>query len=109
MNAPETSARVRRRFDDLADELAVRGVKVGPMFGVPSLKAHGKAIGCLWGDAVVFKLPPEGVAAALRLKGATAFDPMGGRPMKEWIAVPSAHAARWPAFADQALDYVRGG
>ena len=109
MDVPETPAATRQGFDDLVEELAGRGVTAAKMFGVPSLKARGKVIGCLWGDALVFKLPPEGVEAALKLTGAEAFDPMGGRPMREWIVVPSAHAAGWRAFGDQALDYLSGG
>ena len=109
MDAPETPEEVHRRFDELAEELSHLGVSVSKMFGVPSLKAHGKAIGCLWGDSAVFKLPPERVAAALELKGTHRFDAMGDRPMKEWIVVPFAHAERWSAFASQALGYRTGG
>jgi hypothetical protein len=87
MGAPETSAKFHRRFGELAEELSHRGVSVAKMSGVPSFKAHGKAIGCLWGDPAVFKLPPhEG----------------GDRG-------PHAHTSTWPGLASQALDYLTGG
>jgi hypothetical protein len=32
------------------------------------------------------------------------FDPGGnGRPFKEWVVVPEAHASEWPRLAGQAL------
>ena len=54
---------------------------------------------------MAFKLPDEAVREqALALDGAALFDPGGrGRPFKEWVAVPPAHAERWRELADQAL------
>jgi hypothetical protein len=40
----------------------------------------------------------------LALEGAHLFDPGGkGRPFKEWVVVPAAHASEWPGLAEQAL------
>jgi hypothetical protein len=108
MQLPETSAKVRTRFDALAEALAPRGVVVSKMFGMPSLQAKGKAIAGLWGDALVVKLPPADVQAAMKLQGVGLFDPMGGRPMKEWVVVPRTHARQWPGLAEIALAYVVG-
>ncbi len=94
------------QFEELADALALRGVERAKMMGYPSLKHRGKLIACLSrdDDAMIFKLPSEAVRDdALALEGAHLFDPMGGRPMKEWVAVPSDHADRWPELADAAL------
>jgi hypothetical protein len=41
-------------------------------------------------------------SAVLALEGAHLFDPMGGRPMKEWVQVPAAHADEWPRLAELA-------
>jgi hypothetical protein len=109
MKAPETSAKVRTRFDALAESLAPQGVVVSRMFGMPSLQANGTAIAGLWGDALVVKLPPASVQAAMELQGVGLFDPMGGRPMKEWVVVPRTHARRWAELAETALAYVGGG
>lgn len=109
MDVPPTSSKTRRAFEDLAEELAGRGVTLSTMFGVPTLKAKGKALGSLWGDAIVFKLPPAELDVTLQLKGAHAFDPMGGRPMKEWAVVPAAHAKRWRSLAEASFAYVTGG
>jgi hypothetical protein len=38
------------------------------------------------------------------LDGARLFDPgRNGRPFKEWVQVPYAHASEWAALADTAV------
>jgi hypothetical protein len=108
MDRPTTSSKVTQKFEDLAEEMAGQGVSMAKMFGMPCLKAKKSSFAGVWGDAIVFKLPGEDLAAALKLKGAELFDPMGGRPMREWVVVPVAHAKRWREFADAALAYVAG-
>jgi hypothetical protein len=98
----------RARYDELADDLAAQNadVQLGQMMGMPAIKAAGKMIGgfSASADAVVFKLPDAEVRErALGLDGAQLFDPMGGRPMKEWVQVPDAHADVWPSLAADAL------
>jgi hypothetical protein len=77
------------------------------MMGMPAVKADGKLVcGFIRSqEAMVFKLPdPDAHAAALALDGALLFDPSGqGRPFREWVVVPTAHAAEWPRLAEQAL------
>lgn len=108
MGRPPTSAKVTQRFEDLGEELAGEGVSISQMFGMPCLKVKRSSFAGVWGDAMVFKLTGEPHVAALKLKGADLFDPMGGRPMKEWVVVPFAHAKRWREFAEAALGYVVG-
>jgi TfoX/Sxy family transcriptional regulator of competence genes len=95
------------RFDEIVDDvLAANGdVEKSQMMGMPSLKRNGKLFAGLWKDSMTFKLPDESTREqALALDGAALFDPGGrGRPFKEWVAVPSAHADRWREFTDQAL------
>ena len=74
------------------------------MFGMDCFTANGKAAGGLSGEDMVFKLTdPAQREQALAIPGAHAFDPMGGRPMKEWVVVPKAHADRWPDLAETAV------
>jgi hypothetical protein len=93
-------------YDSIVSELlALPGVTASQMFGMPTLKAGGKAFaGNLDGD-MVFKLTGDAHARALAITGAHLFDPMGGRPMKEWVLVPAAKAAEWAHLADAALEY----
>jgi hypothetical protein len=100
----------RATYDEVGSELAaVSPTIMGQMFGMPCLKANGKAYAGLYQDAMIFKLSGDAHAHALALSGARLFDPMGsGRPMKEWVEVPSEHAASWLELGQQALAYVTG-
>lgn len=97
----------RERFDEIADDLAARDldVQLGQMMGMPSIKCGGKIIAGYWHGVMAFKLPDEGEREqALALDGAELFDPgERGRPMREWVAVPIAHGAKWAELADTAL------
>lgn len=108
MKMPDPSARALERMHEIGEDLADRGVKPGSMFGAPSLKAGKKVLCSVWADDLVVKLPPDDLAAALKLKGASHFEPMAGRAMKEWAQVPFTHAKRWPTLVEAALDYVGG-
>jgi hypothetical protein len=109
MEKRETPAKTQQRFEDIGEELAGRGVSVSQMFGMPCLKTKGRTFAGVFGDAMVFKLGGDAHAGALKLKGAELFDPSEmGRPMKEWVVVPGAHAARWAGLAEQARAYVAG-
>ena len=101
------------RYDEIADDLAAQNaeVELGQMMGMPALKAGGKMISGFSRSegAMVFKLPDEEIRGrALALAGAHLFDPAGGRPMKEWVAVPVEHADEWSSLAQQALKLRAG-
>ena len=88
----------RSRYDEVVSELvATAPVKSGKMFGMPCLKlnGNGKAFAGFYKGAMVFKLTGSQHSEALQLSGAYLFDPMGGRPMKEWVEVPVEHASHW--------------
>jgi hypothetical protein len=103
------SSDTQRRYDEIAAALEGAGVKASTMFGMPTLKMNGKAMGGLWGDAMTFKLAPDALAEALRLDGVQLFDPSGmGRPMKAWVVVPLSQAAEWDRLAQLALAAIDG-
>ena len=100
----------RAEYDAIVAELlATSPAKSGAMFGMPCLKINGKAFAGFYQGAMVFKLAGPAHGVALAITGAHLFDPMGGRPMKEWVEVPSAQAKRWPEFTRDAMRYVSGG
>jgi hypothetical protein len=101
----------KTRYAALAEELAVSsGVTPSQMFGMPTLKAGGKAFAGLYEDAMVFKLAGAAHSRALALSGAHIFDPSGmGRPMKAWVVVPAEHSDEWNELAREALSSLRGG
>ena len=98
--------------DDLLDDIAANlaDTTTGAMFGKRALKANGKAFACLKGDDLAFRLG-DGTPdhkAALDLPGARLFDPSGGgRPFKDWVAVPVSQSGEWSRLARIALDRVR--
>jgi hypothetical protein len=103
----------RARYDEICDDLTAQNPEVvlTQMMGMPAVKADGKLVcGFLRSQrAMVFKLPASDEhATALSLEGAHLFDPGGnGRPFKEWVVVPEAHASEWPRLAGQALESRR--
>jgi hypothetical protein len=104
MDRRPISSATQRRYDEIAAGLEGAGVMASSMFGMPTLKLKGKAIGGLWGDAMTFKLAPDALANALRLEGAQQFDPSGlERPMKAWVVVPLAESDEWERLAQLAL------
>lgn len=79
------------------------GVTVKPMFGNFGAFSNGQMFAGVFGDAVFVRLAEDDRAAALALPGAKLFEPMRGRPMKEYVILP-------PAFLGnkkKAHDFVR--
>ena len=99
----------RAEYDAVTSEITATSPAVtSKMFGMPCLKnSNGKAFAGYYQGAMTFKLGAPRHAEALALSGARLFDPSGmGRPMKEWVEVPSEHASRWLELAREAMRYV---
>ena len=109
MDVTNSNADAINTYNELAQELAATNddVMLGKMFGMPCINVNRKAFAGLFQDDMVFKLTGDAHAQALQLEGARLFDPSNmGRPMKEWVQVPFAHAASWAGMAAHALAYV---
>ncbi len=88
----------------------VKDAVASQMFGKPCYKVGGKAFVCFFQQEAAFKLTGADHEKALGLTGAKLFDPSGkGRPMKEWVQVPAAHAGVWSQLAMHAAAYVATG
>jgi hypothetical protein len=98
----------QKKYDALAADLADQpNVVRAKMFGMPSVRVNGNAFLGYFQGSLVAKLSGDAHATALKLKGAKLFDPSEmNRPMKEWVQIPEAHAAKWKKFAQQALKYA---
>jgi TfoX/Sxy family transcriptional regulator of competence genes len=57
------------------------------MFGYPAVFLNGNMVAGLHEDRLVMRLDDDTAAEAKR-RGASDFEPMAGRPMKGWVAVP---------------------
>ena len=58
------------------------------MFGYEACFVNGGFWAGMYQEEIVIKLPPEVKAQTAELSAAKQFDPMGGRPMKNWWIVP---------------------
>ncbi len=80
-----------------------------PMFGYPALYLGGNMFAGTFQDKVVARLPEPERERAMRAAGATPFEPMPGRPMKEYVALPPSVVAK-PAelsrWIGRARDYA---
>ena len=75
------------RFDELATLTGDAGRK--QMFGYPSCVLHGNMFMALHEDSLILRLAEPDRAEFLSRHGAELFEPMPGRPMKEYVVVPS--------------------
>lgn len=63
------------------------GVTVRPMFGQLAAFVHGNMFMGIFGPDVLVRLPEE-EREAIMAQGGTAFEPMAGRPMREYVVLP---------------------
>ncbi len=93
-------------FHELAKEIP--GVKEGKIFGSLCIKTpNGKSGAMFWKDCIVVKLNNDLLNEALALEGVILFEPMPGRPMKEWVQIPYKHKELWKKFASASVEAVR--
>lgn len=84
-------------FNELT--VQIENVKPGKMFGSLCMKTpNGKSAAMIWKDHLVVKLNGAYLNEALNLGGAKIFEPMEGRPMKEWVQIPFIHKDRWKEY-----------
>ena len=68
------------------------------MFGYPAIFVHGNMCAGLFGDAMFARLAPEDRAALSG--GGAPFEPMPGRPMKDYALIADDILADEPALAE---------
>jgi TfoX/Sxy family transcriptional regulator of competence genes len=80
------------------------------MFGFPCGFVNGNLfVGCHGSSTIMFRLSPEDRQAFLALEGASLFEPMPGRPMKEYVAAPEwmmAHERVLVEWIEKALAFA---
>lgn len=82
--------------------------KPGKMFGALCAKMpNNKAAAMFWKDNIVVKLDEESLKEASSLPGSRPFEPMEGRPMREWIQIPYKYHKLWQKYANISADIVR--
>ena len=63
-------------------------IQMRQMFGYPCAFFRGQMFAGLFQDSFVLRLSPEDRAQFLQLTGTLPFEPMPGRPMKEYVVLP---------------------
>ena len=89
---------------------ALPGVESRNVFGSPCAFFRGNMFAGLHAGYVFFRLAPEDRSEFLALPGTAVFEPVAGRPMREYVrASPEMSAAHqeWPGWLNRALEYAR--
>ena len=79
------------------------------MFGYPAAFVGGNMATGLFADRWIVRLPDDEIEPAKR-RGAEPFEPMPGRPMKSFVAVPELDVSDEAAIADwveRGIGYAR--
>src|SRR6266496_730253 len=77
-------------------------VRSRPMFGNRAAFVNGNMFLALFGMDVAIRLSAEDLAELLALRGASVFEPMPGRAMKDYVVLPSA----WRRSRRKAQEWV---
>jgi TfoX/Sxy family transcriptional regulator of competence genes len=84
------------------------GVAIRPMFGQLSAFVNGDMFMGIFGDDVFVRLPADDRETLIGAGGGP-FEPMAGRPMREYVVLPGAwrdEPDRVRAWAARALDHA---
>jgi TfoX N-terminal domain len=78
-----------------------------PMFGYPCYWTGGNMFFATHQEYLILRLSDEDRAAFLLLPDARVFEPMPGRPMREYVVVPPTLAADRPALQEWVMKGYR--
>jgi TfoX/Sxy family transcriptional regulator of competence genes len=76
------------------------GVEPRKMFGYPAAFVNGNMFAGVFQDAVFARLPADRWQSLERDHGARAFEPMRGRPMKDYLQLPDDIVSNESELAD---------
>jgi TfoX/Sxy family transcriptional regulator of competence genes len=108
MKMPKASADAEARFRALVP--GTPEVEVRRMFGQPAAFYRGQMFLGVFGTEVFLRLSEADRSAASQVKGTHPFEPMPGRPMREYVVFPEsvlgdpASAKRW---RDRSVAFAR--
>ncbi|HJP66679.1 MAG TPA: TfoX/Sxy family protein [Actinomycetota bacterium] len=88
MSIPKPDERSKEWFRSLVPDDPRVGVR--PMFGNLAAFVNGNMFLALFGPDVAVRLPHPDRDELMKMKGAGPFEPMPGRPMKEYVLLPAA-------------------
>jgi TfoX/Sxy family transcriptional regulator of competence genes len=109
MSIPKASPAVVQRFEELVPQGP--GVTTQKMFGQPAAFVNGNLFFGVFGEKIFVRLSESEVAAARKLPGYAAFEPMPGRAMREYLVLPGsllADRARARGWVGRSLRFASG-
>ncbi|MGH2417322.1 MAG: TfoX/Sxy family protein [Candidatus Limnocylindria bacterium] len=87
----------------------IEGLELRKMFGFPAAFLNGNMVAGLHQDTFMVRLPDD-LRAERFAEGWSAFEPMPGRPMREYVALPpdiAADTGATRAWIERAAAHVR--
>jgi TfoX/Sxy family transcriptional regulator of competence genes len=108
MNLPKPAAGAVAAFESLLPKQP--GVTRRLLFGQPAAFVDGNMFFNVFGGHLVVRLSEDDRAAAFKDLGAIAFEPMPGRPMRDYVALPTRLLTDLPTagvWVTRALEYAR--
>jgi TfoX/Sxy family transcriptional regulator of competence genes len=82
------SPELSRILDEAAEPFPA--IERRKMFGCPAFYINGNMFAGVYGQQLFLRLPPEQRAELAAGLGAKPFEPIAGRPMKEYVTMPEA-------------------
>lgn len=82
----KASEKIIETFEKIIPNLP--GVEKRKMFGYPVTFINGNMFMGVHGTSIILRLPDNDRKEFLKLKSAKQFEPMPGRPMKEYVVIP---------------------
>src|SRR5438128_697373 len=93
---------------ELFNEVVPGSAESRKMFGYPAAFVNGNMVMGLHEDRMILRLPEESREELLKIRGAATFEPMPGRPMREYTVVPPSilgNRAKLSGWVARALAY----
>lgn len=109
MAFPKPSDADKAFFAELVD--TVPGATVKPMFGNAGgfLPTNGQMFLSLFGETVSVRLSEADRAELLEVAGTAVFEPMAGKPMREYVSFPAEwrdEPTRMTPWIERSVDYA---
>ena len=105
----KASEKTIEAFDKITPNLP--GLEKRKMFGYPVTFINGNMFMGVHGNSVILRLPEAYRKDFLKLQSASQFEPMPGRPMKEYVVIPEWMFEDKPvlySWIDKSFEYASG-
>ena len=101
-------AGLAQRVADVLHEMGERATRQRNVFSGRGFLRGKKTFVIVWDDGLIVKAPRSEYAAALKLRGVSAFTPGGGQSMTTWVVVDAAEIAEDPELREWIQRGLRG-